>query len=214
MGLYSIDCPHCFVPKAPMQICDSRYADKQEFLILFLQCPFCTSPVSLMGYARTKVSDWSDFYDSENAFTDEDVLPVHIYPSKRVMDDIPTGLPEPIERIYSQAIQNYRAGNADAAGVMFRKTLEISLSQLAPDENSRNLANTIQALAKKGILPQDVADWSNEIRGFGNISAHQLMEPDKAELDEIKNFIDMYLRYSYTMRKLLEDRRGRKATDR
>ena len=112
----------------------------------------------------------------------------------------PEHWPEAVGRYWLQAKSNIRDENWDAAAVMARSALQIALRDKGASGN--NLKQEIDDLAKKGILPQIMREWSNCVRELGNDSAHPNPLQDSTNAQDardIVSFLDFLLEYLYTL---------------
>ena len=123
----------------------------------------------------------------------------------------PDHWPEAIGRYWLQAKRNIKDENWDAAAVMARSALQLSLRDQGAA--GKTLQAEIDDLAGKGVLPSLMRDWAHEVRALGNDSAHPApsqgpTEPQDAH--DIVQFLDFFLEYSYTLPKKINDYRARK----
>lgn len=124
-------------------------------------------------------------------------------PEAQVSDDVP----QPIADAFAEAVTALAAHCPRAAAVMARRTLEAIAGDKG--ENSGVLADRLNALAKKGVLQPDLAEWAKEVRLVGNSGAHfdlmQAVSEDDAR--QLLAFIRELLRYLYELPAELARRR-------
>ncbi|UXA51599.1 DUF4145 domain-containing protein [Xanthomonas prunicola] len=128
------------------------------------------------------------------------------------LDKAPDHWPGAIGRYWLQAKRNIKDENWDAAAVMARSALQLSLRDQGA--SGRTLQAEIDDLAIKGVLPSLMRDWVHEVRSLGNDSAHPSpsqgpTEPQDAR--DIVQFLDFFLEYSYSLPKRINDYRARRA---
>jgi hypothetical protein len=112
---------------------------------------------------------------------------------------IPEHLPPDVERVYLQAERNFPTpGNEEAAGTMYRKALDIGLKKIDPSATGL-LKTRIKKLAADGKVTSDIADWSNHVRDLGNEAAHDEDPPTRTELEDLRSFTEMVMRYLFTL---------------
>ena len=122
----------------------------------------------------------------------------------------PAHTPDNIAHFFKQGASSLEAGSHDAAGAMFRKTLETSLKEKFPDIKG-TLKKRIDKAAQDHKLTPDLADWADHIRFEGNEATHG-EEPYKAEhAREVKAFTELVLMYLYMLPGMLEEARQRGA---
>ena len=122
----------------------------------------------------------------------------------------PTHTPEKAAEFYRQGMENL-PGNPDAAGAMFRKTLEVALKEKFPDRGKMSLVKRIAAAAKAGDLTPDLADWAHQIRIDGNDAAHDVITVGQAK--DMQVFTELVLRYLFELPGMLKEAQQRISKD-
>lgn len=120
----------------------------------------------------------------------------------------PSDTPPTIARYFEQGTSSLESANFDAAGMMFRKTLESATKFLDPDLSSRPHIKRIDSLASSGRLTSDMATWAHEVRLGGNDAAHEDDPFTVEEALDLKNFIENFLRYAFTLPSAVKRRSG------
>ena len=121
---------------------------------------------------------------------------------------IPENLPADVERIYLQAERNFPVtGNEEAAGTMYRKALDVGLKIIAPDVTGV-LKARIEKLVSKTLLTPSLGEWADQIRLLGNDTAHEIDQPTREELEALRNFSDLVLRYLFTLPAMVAARKA------
>jgi hypothetical protein len=134
---------------------------------------------------------------------------IEFWPAAR-QPQVPNLIPPDVARIYLQAERNFPTeGNEEAAGTMYRKALDIALGKIDP-ELTGMLGKKIKALASKGLLTADIAEWSDNVRDIGNEAAHEEEPITRDQLKDLRNFCEMVLRYLYSLPNAVKKRRGEK----
>jgi hypothetical protein len=123
----------------------------------------------------------------------------------------PDHWPEAVGRYWLQAKRNLKDQNWDAAALMARSSLQVSLREQNAIGN--NLKQEIDDLADKGVLPKIMQDWAHNVRELGNDSAHP--KPDQPptsseDAKDIVGFMDYLFEYLYTLPKQINEYRERK----
>ena len=119
----------------------------------------------------------------------------------------PEFLPDNISRFFSQAASSLKEGNLDASAMMSRKVLEVGVKTLSP-EASGTLYSRIERLAEDGQITEDLNDWAHIIRDSGNEATHEEEPVTREFAEELLSFVEMFLRYTFTMPKMVEERRS------
>jgi hypothetical protein len=128
-------------------------------------------------------------------------------------DDMPENIPEQLSGLLSQAIRCLRQAAWDAAGMTFRKVIDVSTKLLDPSLSKKALAFRIDDLENSGKLTSDIKDWAHEIRLDGNDAAHEDDPFTREQAEALHSFVDAYLRYIYTLPKMVERSRHRRNAD-
>ena len=119
----------------------------------------------------------------------------------------PRHTPANVAHFYKQGKRNL-LDSFDAAGAMFRKTLDTGLKEKFPNLKGR-LAARIKAAGKQGLLTQELADWANKIRLDGNDAAHDQDPFTKEEAETLATFTELILLYLFTLPGMLLQAQGR-----
>jgi hypothetical protein len=137
-------------------------------------------------------------------FPSERLRIIEIWPEST--QGAPENLPSNVENFFSQGLQNERSGNWDAAGAMFRKSLDIATKILDPTSANKNLFQRITALEKAGRLTADLAAWAHEVRIDGNASVHDDEPETREDVAAIHEFARAVLLYTFTLPALVAAR--------
>lgn len=133
-------------------------------------------------------------------YPDRGVHDFKVLPWPLKIEKFPEHWPEAVGRYWLQAKRNILDENWDAAAVMARSALQISLR--GHSASGRNLKQEIDDLASKGILPPIMHEWSNNVRELGNDSAHPDLAQDPTDprdAQDIVHFLDFLLEYLYSL---------------
>lgn len=132
------------------------------------------------------------------------------YPKK--VPKLDPAIPTDVASDYIEAVKCFDVGANKASAVMCRRALQTSVIQKGATEDKLN--DQIDELFKKGVITEDIMNWSHEIRLTGNLGAH----PDKDGLqhitpqdaDDLIKFMEEYLNYVYIMPAKVSAKRVRK----
>lgn len=175
----SLGCPHCKTGKVAFGLLFRHPAG--DFINDFLSCGCCGIPI-ILRYKKSHISKGIPIYF--------DVFP------ESISAKAPEGLSDRTQGLYLQGLDSLTRRNWDAAGAMFRKSLEVAVSEIFP-EGRGTLAECIKKLPDDRGLTKSMKDWANEIRLLGNGAAHDEFNQKEANL--IKEFTEMFLTYAFTM---------------
>ena len=112
-----------------------------------------------------------------------------------------TAVPAPLAEDYIEGVECLSIGKNKAAACMFRRSLQQVM--LEKQAKGNRLVDQIRSLAQVGTIPQEIADWADEIRLWGNEGAH----PSNDGLDtisndealELKDFVERLFEWVYIM---------------
>lgn len=204
LAMYQIECPFCG-EKGKWDI--AHHEEKKQpngnKILNFdtLKCASCASFVMA-------------FWSANSSFSRESMHAYRIVPwplSK--LDKYPEHWPEAVGRYWLQAKRSLRDKNWDAAALMARSALQVSLRE--QNAQGSSLKKEIDDLASQGVLPNIMQEWAHNVRELGNESAHP--KPDQPptspeDAKDIVGFMDYLFEYLYTLPKQIEDYRARKGT--
>ncbi len=201
MSVFKADCPHCGTRSVGFTITSEHRAhmtssDLWDTLAFCHQCsrgilatfktPAHVKPKSLVG-SKAGIS------------------PLNISPSPP-STGAPQHVPDNVAEYYRQGMDNLQ-GNWTAAGMMFRKTLDIGLKVKFPDI-SGSLKARIDAAAERGGLTADLAEWAHQIRLDGNVAAHEEEPSEEEDAQRLCAFTRLVLLYLFSLPGMLEKARS------
>lgn len=111
----------------------------------------------------------------------------------------PDDTPAVVANFFEQGTSSLSFGNFDAAGMMFRKALETATKLLDSELSKKPLVKRIDHLAGIGKLTSELAEWAHEVRVGGNDAAHDDDPFTREDADDLRNFIEYFLRYAFTL---------------
>lgn len=204
------DCPYCRTKSAGFVV-HHQWDDRtrQTHSSLLAVCAVCNNGivVNLRNVAGRKVASYNrDKHDFP--FGDDRVL--SIFP--QVAGEVPSDCPPAVERFYLQGLMNLASENWDAAGAMFRKTLDVATKIIAPDKRNENLYNRINALVSDGLLTRSMGDWSHELRLDGNDAVHDEEPETSDDAHVMQKFAEAFLRYAFTLPNLVAQNREKRVS--
>lgn len=194
-------CPHCgtkYVEFTVKHAIDKvRESGAHIQVDMLAKCSYCDRGVLLM-YFGPRYSIQLDSHNTKIAPSPPDT-------------NAPSYTPENVANYFRQAMENM-SGNYDAAGGMFRKTIETALG-VKFGKLDENLGKFIKAAAEKGWLTKDMADWSDEVRLGGNKAVHEIEPFSKEDAEKLKDFTNLLLCYMFTLPGMLQQAKKRSKDD-
>lgn len=221
MAVVTLKCPHCLgmaqLKVIGFFVCPRSNDAVPENVALGTVCPGCHNPVAIKT-TRTlgvNVPLTSQFTNAMNhliaspaPIENSHLKLVDSWP-KPAEPQIPDHLPPAVSKAFLQAENNFPLpGHEEAAGLMYRRSLELALGAKYPDYEG-NLAGMIKKLVAQRVLTEDIGHWANEVRLVGNDAAHAT-EVTRDDLEMMRGFADAVLRYLWTLPTQVQQRRGAK----
>lgn len=219
-----IDCPYCLTKKQSFT-CYGGYTDNKDLepasfskrstvigiadYVLFA-CNSCMKPVGIKIRRRFEASEaFRSDARFEVGFNDTDYHFLTIYPEKISSNTAPKYSPPNISKFFEQACRALDREDADAAGTMFRKVLDVTtkhlIRRLGHSENGTlkkldlGLERRIDYLHTQQKLSDDLKSWAHILREGGNDANHE-EEPYKTdEAKELRSFAEVFLTYVFTI---------------
>jgi hypothetical protein len=199
-----MDCPHCSAENSTFlfqHVYQVKKGDRPSIFWMLFQCPRCSAGVVVKASMKKQQIPFDAYKgDIRDLFHSVEHFP------RRPFVDAPSGLPTDVQRLYLRAAQCFQRDDMDSASMMFRKTLEVALKEKFGDFPG-NLYQHIQHLAQAHLLTDDLAQWAHEIRIDGNRGAHEAQEPDWEDTRQLKEFLHVFLLYTFSLPALVEARR-------
>ena len=217
MATIKWDCPHCATKDIALVVCawshvKNGLGSSNSQINAHLWCPRCSSPscASLQSNSvNISASQLLSGYNGDPTEASGGWQVIQFWPMGPE-PRIPKHMPPNVERVYLQAEHNFpTVGQEDASGTMYRKALDIGLLQIDSDLKGM-LGAKIRKLVSDGRLTKDIGEWANQVRELGNEAAHDAPAPTRQDLDNLRNFTEMVLRYLFTLPNMIKKRRGEK----
>lgn len=187
---FQLDCPHCGIAHVAFELVNESWLPRDERWHVCARCNHCAGFVVLdmMTYADQNNTPSSYYAIKPDWFKIEKVHPTS-------EAEIPAHLPEEVERLFKQGVDNVPA-NPDAAGIMFRKTLEATLRDKCPAATG-TLSKRIDDALDLNVLSDDLARYAHTIRLEGNEAAHGTY--DETDAQQLHSLVTLVLNYVYNL---------------
>ncbi|WP_170246041.1 DUF4145 domain-containing protein [Methylobacterium gnaphalii] len=176
-------------------------------------CPACNRPVgAVVQHKEGAAAHVQSPQEADRLLKSESELSVlgyvvtELYPPPPE-PRIPDHLPEDCERAFAQAERAFARKDTDAAGMMYRKSLEAAFKIVYPTAKG-SLQARINALVKSHELPTAIGEWAHEVRAIGNDAAHEVDTLSEQDMIAARGFVDAVLRYAISLPKEIELRRA------
>jgi Domain of unknown function (DUF4145) len=135
----------------------------------------------------------------------------HQVPWLRKTTRWPKHWPEDIGRYWLHAKRNIEAENWDAAALMARSAVQLTMRQMGAC--GKNLYDEINDLRSKGILPPIMVEWAHEVRELGNDNAHPVpgaVATKSQDAKAVVEYLTVLLRIVLDLPNQIAEHRGRK----
>ena len=198
-----LDCPHCGSEKTGFEFSGEAYVTKRHLWHHLYVCRKCWEAIVVTLANREGTQYPTDRHpkDCSGDPVDEGYKILRVCP-KRPKTDAPDHVPDEIAQDYQEAMDSLRRQNWTSAGVMFRKVLERSTMEIALDKDdfgAMTLSQRINALADRHEITPAMKDWANLIRLEGNQAAHGDEDFSRKGAEQIQEFSELFLVYTFTM---------------
>jgi hypothetical protein len=167
-----------------------------------MQCQVCGNGVVAKFYSRS-ANNFMEWFQGKTGMAGNANLE-ETFP-KPVAVAAPRHTPENVERFYLQGMDNI-SRNFDAAGTMFRKSLDAALKHLDPTGKG-TLEKRIDNLPTDKDVTPAMKEWAHQIRHLGNDAVHEEDPFTEAEAKSLQAFTELFLTYAFTLPGMLEARK-------
>jgi hypothetical protein len=199
----ALDCPHCLTEKAafagsahvPFQ------SGRQEFLML-MQCQVCGEGIVAKFGGGINFQNWVAGQSPHQM-----APPLIKYWPEKTQTKAPDHTPSNVQSFYTQGMDNVARKNFDAAGTMFRKSLDSALRRLDPSGKGTLQQRIDNLPAALGITPA-MKEWAHQIRELGNDAAHEEDPFTEDEAKTLQAFSELFLTYIFTLPGMLAARKS------
>ena len=168
-------------------------------------CGVCGRSAVLVGKPNNQTVPIGS-YTLANHFASrpDELVEVAFYPTPAT-PDAPEHLPPNVKQYFLEAATNVKAA-PNAAGAMFRKSVDVALKHVAP-EATGTLVKRIDRAAKLGKLTPELEEWAHHVRLEGNDAAHDEDPFTVEEAEALHRFTELVLMYLFTLPGMLAERR-------
>ena len=193
-----LDCPHCQTKNAGFQ--GNYYVPirpgEPTRVIMLLQCQICGN--GIVAVFLNQANNGGDIarWVQGQAGMNPNIKLLETFP-KPVAFAAPQHTPDNAKSFYLQGMDNI-ARNFDAAGTMFRKSLDAALKKLDPSGKG-TLEKRINCLPPETGVTPAMKEWAHEIRHLGNDAAHDEDPFTETEAKSLQSFTELFLTYAFTL---------------
>lgn len=209
MALLIITCPHCRTPRSPFASVAFRPREGDHQIVGFFLCPVCDKPIGgwlNRMHAVHGAANCADLQNWPQTIEKGGWRLTNVWPTEQETE-APADVPPAIARNFIQAEEAAVRGHRESAGMTYRRVLELTLKDKAPEQKG-TLEKRIDKLAADNRLTPEIATWAHSIRDLGNESAHDEAEPTADDIKDLAAFTRIVLEYLYTMPAKVNERAG------
>jgi hypothetical protein len=206
------NCPHCRTVDQAFSFTGGythEHKDQSGNVLdtVLFRCNGCSGPMAATVLRAAAEPVWTRTIQLVRDYRTSPYRVLELIPKEFKADDAPKHTPPSIASYYNQACRALERGDWDAAGMAFRKALDIStkllIRNINPSDLSARLADNlykrIEWLHAQGKLTPELKDWAHVIRGEGNDAAHEEQPYTKKEAEQVHNFTQVFLMYIFTI---------------
>jgi hypothetical protein len=192
----SLDCPYCHTRHAGFQgtqVLPFKPGDVTNYIML-MQCQVCGNGVVAKFSTPfvTHMTNWIQGRGDRSEVRLDEVFPKNEGPVA------PEHIPDNVRRFYLQGVESLGPGHFDAAGTMFRKSLDSALRHLNPQGRGTLQARIDNLPANIAVTPS-MKEWAHQIRHLGNDAAHEEEPFTQAEAETLQSFTELFFTYTFTL---------------
>lgn len=222
MITFRYNCPHCGTENSGFEVRtyyeNKKYRDESIFAIL-ATCNTCDCSIiadikvddsnsytaQSINQFRAKL-DSSTYYNLNEAYTGY----IEFQPNNQLEAEIPENLPDRVidelktaEELYMQV--KAKPNFIKVSGNAYRTTLERALCELAENDARARLDKRIENLFNNGKLTKDLKNFALHIRSLSGDASHTYNDFSLEELNELRLFTQLFLRYTFTLPAMIPD---------
>ncbi|WP_418935576.1 DUF4145 domain-containing protein [Haemophilus sp.] len=222
MITFQYNCPRCGTKKSGFEVRtyyeNKKYSNQSIFSIL-ATCNTCggsiisdikvhdedsyTTPLINQFIAKLESSN---YYNLKEAYTGY----IEFQPNNQLKAEIPENLPDRVSDELKTAEELYMQVQAKpnfikVSGNAYRTTLERALCELAENDARARLDKRIENLFNNGKLTKDLKNFALHIRSLSADASHTYNEFSLDELNELRVFTQLFLRYTFTLPAMIPD---------
>jgi hypothetical protein len=200
MAQLALPCPHCRADKIGFAFRGHAQVKPQvDQTLVFLQCEGCGEGLVVVAHAfPNTVAQWAGNQAASPGNT------LRVYPEPKGVRS-PADIPPKVAAAFLSGLDNLgRKGGANAAGAMFRRSIELAaraIDQAAPA--GINLKQRIERLPDAVATPA-MKEWAQHIRLEGNDAVHGPDEYSDQDAKDLHTFAELFLTYAFTLPEMLK----------
>ena len=222
MITFKYNCPHCGTENSGFEVRtyyeNKKYRNESIFSIL-ATCNTCDRSMisdrklnNGYDYGHTTISEFRAKLDSSTNYNLGEAYTGYIkfQPNNQLKAEIPENLPDRVidelktaEELYMQV--KAKPNFIKVSGNAYRTTLERALCELAENDSRARLDKRIENLFKNGKLTEDLKNFALHIRSLSADASHTYNEFSLDELNELRIFTQLFLRYTFTLPAMIPD---------
>jgi len=213
VATFSLTCPHCNVQNTAFTIhFEKDYGmPGVKTSELFATCNKChrgvvaraTSTMLQLISALVGPSGDMELMAPKLGITIEEWLPS---PRK---SSCPDEVPIDVARNFIKGSDALIRDDREGASMLLGRSLDLALKDLHPSLTGM-MGQRIKQLKADFDLPNPMIEWAGELNSLRNEGTHDAGEPNKEDVEEFKNWLELFLEYSYSIPKKLEKFRANK----
>lgn len=207
---FRFDCPHCLTKQAGFTVVFQWENDRFSRARLCAICGVCNNGI-LLHSRYLSTGEHPNLFLSDHPYPGTKYKIIETWPSSELK--IPNDVPKNISIFYAQGLTNLKSRQWDAAGSMFRKTLDVATKSIDPSNGKKTLYERINLLVSSGALTEAMGQWSHEIRLDGNDAVHDESPETEDDANAAQHFTEALLTYVYSLPAMVAANRTKRRTE-
>jgi hypothetical protein len=188
------ECPHCSAQNVLFGLTCTRNSNDPKLWNCIGTCNGCGKAIVVV--AQSSSIEVGGRNDDLRALSDKVQFEVFPTPGELIA---PLSTEPTVAGYYVQGLASLRGKHWDAAGTMFRKSLEVALKKSHVMEGRPTIFERINGLPEATGVTPAMKTWAHRIRSLGADAAHEEDPFTESEARELHEFAEAFLTYFFTL---------------
>ncbi|WP_370270532.1 DUF4145 domain-containing protein [Nioella sp.] len=217
---FQLTCGHCGVRSISRVVAHSKitYSGTDFRIDSLAKCDNCHRSSFVSFHVNTGyIYEFSDFEKQDVIIRVEDLRHAELFPVKE--SNIPDFLPNVLKDVVEDAEFNYHSNRWKTATQLYLQALEFACILIESDfdeisaqqasAQKTDITKRINSIFEGGSISASLKEWAHQIRVIGQYHKHRYVEADEDDCKDVRDFLDSFLRYSFTIPGQISARRER-----
>ncbi|MGJ7490224.1 DUF4145 domain-containing protein [Variovorax sp. ZT4R33] len=204
-----LNCPHCLANNMGFTYRGQyQYSPSPNERMVLASCNACHKPV-VAQLKNPNLQGWDAAKLEGDLLHHRDLQTRAVWP-KPVTVSAPDAVPDKVARTFIEAAEARHRRSWNAACGMYRRAMELSLKEFAPDVEAWKLEKRIDKLAAEHRITADMQTWAHELRLDGNEALHGDADATEEMTEQMHHLAQFLLIYLYTLPNQIQAARARR----